>query len=83
MKSSKLVNIKKGFALLHERKLLKGSSPMIDRLMNLMVSLHDGFCYNYTSFKKLLKRKYVSNLPCSEIFSERPEYKRIWSKISV
>ena len=52
---------------------------MIDRLMNLMVSLHVGFSYNYRSFKKLLKRKYVSNLPYSEIFSERPEYKRIWS----
>ena len=45
IKSSKLVNIKRGFALLHERKLLKENSPLTDRLMNVMVRSHMDFSH--------------------------------------
>ena len=45
IKSSKSINIKRGFALLRERKLLKENSPLTDRLMNSMLSSHVDFSH--------------------------------------
>lgn len=40
MKSSKPLNIKRGFALLNERKMVKEDSPLTDRMMNSILNCH-------------------------------------------